>query len=168
MRINKGSLSYWILIALEGTVEILEAFSYSGQMKSLLGIPQAKDASLAESIRRLRKRGLIEEERNREGKIILRLTELGKAFLGKEGEWDSKYRIVVWDIPESKRKIRNLLRRRLKGWGFVLWQRSVWVSKSNVTDKLRELIRDLGIEEWVAVIESEDELFHKILNDRLK
>ena len=30
------------------------------------------------------------------------------------------------------------------------------MSKQNVTDKLRKLIKDLDIESWVAVIESDD------------
>ncbi|EKD64903.1 MAG: hypothetical protein ACD_50C00254G0001 [uncultured bacterium] len=157
MKVRKGSLGYWVLLSLEGMVEGLEAFSYSGQMRSMLNLPSnAKQSSLAQAIRRLRRNGLIEQEMDEQGKTILKLSELGKDFLGRKEAWDGRYRIIIWDIPEKKRRIRDLFRRRLRDWGFKSWQRSVWVSKQNVTDKLRKLIKDLDIESWVAVIESDD------------
>ena len=71
-------------------------------------------------------------------------------------QWDKKWRIVIYDIPEDKRGVRDLFRRRLKEWGFKLWQKSTWITKKNVTEKLRRLIKQLGISDWVAVIESDD------------
>lgn len=66
------------------------------------------------------------------------------------------------------RVVRNLFRRRLKDWEFRNWQRSVWITKKNVTQKLRELISDLEIDQWVAVVESNDPALHNIiLNDRI-
>lgn len=170
MKIRKGSLSYLMLLGLEKATEDvwLESFTYSGQMKSILGLPVgARGNSLAETFRRLRKKGLIEQEKNDEGKILLKITQLGKDFIGAEEEWDGKYRIVIWDIPEKKRRIRDLFRRRLKEWGFAHWQGSVWISKKNVTDKLRKLVLELKMESWVAIIESDDpSLSHINFNGR--
>lgn len=168
MKIRDGSLSYWLLLALESGTEVLEGLSYSAQMRSLLNLPSnTKESSLAAAIRRLRKRGLVEQEKNEEGKTILKLTTLGREFLGKDEAWDGKYRIIIWDIPEKKRVIRNLFRRRLKEWGFKNLQRSVWISKKNATDKLRKLISDLDLEKWIIVIESEDQSLSYInLDDR--
>lgn len=173
MKIRKGSLSYWVLLALEGVAntKVHEMFSYSAQMKDLLNLPHlsypTKKSSLEETIRRLRKNGLIEQERSQEGATALRLTELGKDFLGVKEPWDGKYRIVIWDIPERKRRLRDLFRRKLKEWSFKNWQKSVWVSKRNVTDKLRNLIRELEMEEWIVVIESDDpSLSHINFHDR--
>lgn len=171
MRVRKGSITYYLLLTLEKAAEgsvNLDNFSYSAQRRAILGIKEStKKSTLAQAIRRLRKSGLIEEERNQEGQILLKLSSLGKDFLGKDGEWDGKYRIVIWDIPEKKRVIRNLFRRRLKEWGFKAWQQSVWISKRNVTDKIRKLISELGIEQWIAVIESDDPSLANIkLDDR--
>ena len=41
--------------------------------------------------------------------------------------WDGKWRIVVFDIPEDKRKLRNIIRYHLKKIGFLQIQGSVWV-----------------------------------------
>jgi len=166
MKAKKGSIGYYLLLALEKTAEglvLLDGFSYSAQRRALLGLPEyTKKSSIAQTLRRLRKRGLIEQEKDDEGKIILKLTALGNDFLGKEEKWDGKYRIVIWDIPEKKRRVRDLFRRRLRGWGFKHWQKSVWVSKGNVADKLRKLVSDLEMEGLIAIIESDDPTLHDI------
>jgi DNA-binding transcriptional regulator PaaX len=161
MNIRKGSLSYLVLLSLEKAAESLdlEGFTYSGQMKALRGIeahPSKK--TLAETVRRLRLKGMVEYERKVDGELLLKLSMLGKDVLAdkKEPESDAKYRIVIWDIPESKRTLRDMLRRKLRDWGFVTLQRSVWISQRNVTGQLRRLITDLGIDRWVIVIESDD------------
>ena len=159
MKVKKGSITNGLLLALEVAADgliVLESFSYSSQMREIKGLPPHKKPAFLEAIRRLRKKGLIEQERNKQGSIILKLTSLGKDYLGKDEKWDGKYRIVIWDIPERKRVVRNLFRRRLKDWGFKAWQRSVWISKRNVTERLRNLVKELGLEKYIAIIESDD------------
>lgn len=41
--------------------------------------------------------------------------------------WDKKWRIVIFDIHESRKAIRDELRRMLADTGFVKLQQSVWV-----------------------------------------
>ncbi len=168
MNIRKGSIGDTLLLTLEKASEgvvSLETFSYSGQLRALRGLPVKKtNMALVMAIRRLRKKGYINAENAQNGRIILKLTSLGNEFLQERGgiEWDGKYRIAVWDIPESKRTIRNLFRRKLKNWGFVNWQRSVWVSKRNVTSPLRNQILELGLGKWVSVIESDDQVLESL------
>lgn len=69
--------------------------------------------------------------------------------------WDGKWRIVVFNIPENHQLVRQILRSRLKLWGFVQWHKSVWASKKPITAKLRELVKELNIEDWVLVFESD-------------
>jgi len=173
MKIKKGSLSHLLLIAVEQTANsgILESISYSEQMKYLNNLssigPTTKRSSLASAIRRVIEKGLLEQENYKDGKIILKLTRSGNDLLDIREEWDGKYRIVIWDIPENKRRFRDLLRRRLKEWGFKSWQKSVWVSKRNVTQKLRNLIIELEMDNWVVIIESDDSSLNSImLHDR--
>lgn len=74
----------------------------------------------------------------------------------EEKEWDGRWRLVFWDIPEENRAARDVLRDKLKQLGFIRWQKSVWASKKNCTDILRKYIQGLGIENWVFVIESDN------------
>ena len=87
-------------------------------------------------ISRLKSQGLI-EFLNKNGKNFIRLTEKGKqrlakyqlqeAVIKKPKRWDRKWRIVIFDIREEKKAIRDLLRRELINLGFVKLQNSVWV-----------------------------------------
>ncbi len=161
---KKESIGKLVLLALEKAVDgyvRLEDFAYH-HYRYYHGIPELKKASLAQALKRLREKGFVERVTEKDaGKIILRLTEAGREFLlfskpEDEIKWDRKWRIVVFDIPESKRQVRDVLRRRLKLWDFKPWQKSVWASKKNVTDKLRSLIKELDIADWVLVIESDN------------
>ncbi len=161
---KKESIGKLVLLALEKAVDgyvRLEDFAYH-HYRYHYGAPELKKASLAQALKRLREKGFIEQATEKDaGKIILRLTEAGREFLlfskpEDEIKWDGKWRIVVFDVPESKRLVRDVLRRRLKMWDFKLWQKSVWASKKNVTDKLRSLIKELDIGDWVLVIESDN------------
>lgn len=172
MGIQKNSLSYFILLALEKTVDgFVRVDDFINNPKFYaFGTERELDKSeLSQAIKRLRERGLIARDIVNTDQIILKLTDLGKEALGIEEneQWDGKWRVVIFDIPEQKRVIRNLFRRRLKEWGFKRWQQSVWVTKRNITKKLRLLIHDLKIEDWIAVIESEDvSIGNKLLDGR--
>lgn len=161
MEIKKGSTSYWILYVLEKSVDgycRFEDFTYH-HYRYKYGIPELKKSALAVALKRLRKKGFIKDDHIDEKGLTIKLTDEGRTMMLLEGEepprWDGKWRIVVFDIPEQKRLVRNLFRRNLKKWGFKSLQKSVWISKKNVTDKLFAYIKDLGIEKWVWVFESE-------------
>lgn len=65
------------------------------------------------------------------GKEYLRKSYLSlvvnKNNKSKKKYWDKKWHIVIFDIPERKRKIRNMLRFYLKRIGFIQIQGSVWI-----------------------------------------
>ena len=41
--------------------------------------------------------------------------------------WDGKWRVLIFDINERRRRVRDQLRRLLRGAGFVRIQDSVWI-----------------------------------------
>lgn len=165
MKIRKGSLSEFTLLALEkaidGYVKFDDLIHHPGKYAYGDGWDRPiKKSFLSQAVSRLKEKGLVEYEDNKTDQIIVKLTALGREALGDlavlEQKWDGKFRIVIFDIPENKSVVRGLFRRRLKDWRFTMCQRSVWITKSDVTDKLRKLIERLKIKDWVAVIESDD------------
>jgi len=88
------------------------------------------------NIKRLLERGLIEIKENQTHKF-LKITQKGKKLLlkyeleglaqNKPPKWDKKYRVIVFDISEMRRKDRDKLRRTIRGFGFICLQNSVWV-----------------------------------------
>lgn len=172
IRINKNSLSYFILLAIEksidGVVYFNEFINNPGYWAYGTG-KHIDKSQFSQAIKRLREKGLIIKDIKNNEQIIFKLSDYGRELIEseKEEEWDGKWRIVIFDIPEQQRIIRNLFRRRLKEWGFRKWQQSVWVSQRNVTKKLRILIDDLKIGDWIAVIESDDATIgNKMLDGR--
>lgn len=104
--------------------------------------PQQKN-TFYKTVYRLKDEGYLEEvEEN--GKKRYLTTLKGKAkisrFLKKDKDWDRKWRIVIFDIPEEKKIMRNFFRRKLKGLGFRFLQESVWVSPHNSASQIEILI----------------------------
>lgn len=90
--------------------------------------------------------GVINRARNRliearmlskDGKGFLRLTakgerrlrqlELADYKLKKPKRWDGKWRMLIFDIPEYRKSLREKVRRTLVAIGFVRLQDSVWM-----------------------------------------
>jgi len=169
MKVYKKSLAQFVLIVLEKSIDgyvRVEDFAQH-HYRYFYGAPELKKSSLAAAIARLRQGGLVQIKSKRSD-ILVKLTKLGKESLNDfnldDQPWDGKWRIVIFDIPETQRVVRDLFRRRLKDWGFRNFQQSVWVTKKNVTGKMRKLINKLEIDDWVAVIESEDKALSNIYN----
>ena len=154
----KRRISDLVLLVLEKSVDgyvIFEDFIYN----PLLERPVKKSA-LSQALKRLREDGMIELITDK--KLAFRLTDKGreKAVLASlkfdDKKWDGKWRLVIFDVPEKRRKARDLLRSKLKQWGFTIFQQSVWGTKKNCTKALRDYIKSVGIEDWVMVVESDD------------
>lgn len=74
---------------------------------------------------------------NKGGKRFVTLTPQGKKevekyLLGdlsikKPKKWDKKWRIVSFDVKNTRTPLRNLLRHHLRRLGFVQYQKSIWV-----------------------------------------
>lgn len=112
--------------------------------------------SIYTTVRRLEKRGLIRKFQ-REGKKHLKLTELGKAVLEKHRAdskkhrppWDQKWRLVIFDVPESKTELRKYLRTYLITMGFGKVQRSVWISPYDYRIEVKQYLKKIKLSDFV-------------------
>ena len=59
--------------------------------------------------------------------------------------WDQKWRVLVFDIPERRRRLRDFMRRTLHGNGFIRLQDSVWVYPYDCEDWVNLWKADLKI-----------------------
>ncbi len=66
---------------------------------------------------------------------------------------DDRACLVVFDIPETKRKLRKTLRHFLRYAGFIPIQKSVWISKFNAGEAISKLLSTKGSKHWVRVYE---------------
>ena len=110
--------------------------------------------SINDSFTRLREKGLIEILEINDKKVA-RITEKGKCkldFLDKHDfklkipqKWDGRWRVVIFDIKESRSKTRFLLRKTLSQIGFVRLQNSVWLYPYDCEDLISLLKADFKI-----------------------
>lgn len=114
---------------------------------------------------RLKQKGEIEFEM-RDGKRFVRLTERGEEALAraeqkmafakeKPRKWDRRYRLVMFDIPERRKGVRDRLRFEMREVGFLRVQDSAWVYPYDCEEFIALLKADLRIGKDVlyAVVE---------------
>lgn len=119
---------------------------------------------LASILNRFKLGGYIEFFKEREGKERVGLTERGRQRwleyqllnlkLESQKRWDKKWRLVMFDIPESKKTIRDALRRKLKDLGFVEFQKSVFVYPFSCREEINFILNFYNIPEHVYYLEA--------------
>ncbi len=118
----------------------LTLIALAPKMSRLIGSPDKSKKRRAELYQRiqntrslLKHQGLIQEDAR--GRFAL--TDRGRQKIEKvllkeyvvppPALWDGRWRILMFDIKERRRRVRNQLRKLLDGAGFVRLQDSVWV-----------------------------------------
>lgn len=93
-------------------------------------------------------------------KIYLRLTSAGQKRLYRDfpvlnltKKWDKRWLIVVFDISEKSKSVRNNFRGKLKSLGFGMLQESVWISPLAIGEDMREFVSSIGLSENVFVMD---------------
>lgn len=102
---------------------------------------------------------LVSFEEKSDGTIKIVLTEAGKEKaiqcdfdrmeIQKPPRWDKRWRIVIFDIPEKKRKMRNSLRNKLSFLGFIEYQHSVFVYPYPCRDEIDFIVEFFEAREYV-------------------
>ncbi len=141
-RIGRGVVVKTILscIAVAGLVTVALLIPNAVQALTIFGLGKKKYKVrnyLNLTINKLHKRGLIVFRQDGENRFV-ELTEKGRGvldrnytsslgFTTKKPRWDGKWRMVIFDIKEYDRQLRDLLRDGLINIGFVKVQNSVWI-----------------------------------------
>lgn len=73
--------------------------------------------------------------------------------LRASGSWDGKWRLVLYDIPEKKRAVRDRLRRSLSKLGLGFLQASVWISPHDISHKIAQIAKNLHLEDSLKFFE---------------
>ena len=91
---------------------------------------------ITQGINRLEQSGLVtvsgeygrhSVEITEKGRKVMEHIEFEHHEIPEPAFWDGKWRVIVFDINERRRRVRDQLRRLLQGAGFIRIQDSVWV-----------------------------------------
>jgi phenylacetic acid degradation operon negative regulatory protein len=115
------------------------------------------EQSVRVSVSRMMKQGWIDSEK-RGNKSYYFLTERGLARMEEAAvrifklmpdEWDGKWRMLMYSIPEEKRQIRDELRKELLWSGFGSFSNSCWISPNDLEKEVNILIEKYEVQPYV-------------------
>lgn len=128
-----------------------------GSLIRLLNEFGHNDQAVRAAISRMNKQGWVQAEKQG-NKSFYFLTERGvrrmeeaanRIFKLKPEEWDGKWRILMYTIPEEIRNIRDELRKELVWSGFGTLSNSCWISPNNLDKQVSDLIDKYDIKQYV-------------------
>ncbi|KQL33610.1 MULTISPECIES: phenylacetic acid degradation operon negative regulatory protein PaaX [Bacillaceae] len=115
------------------------------------------EQSVRVAVSRMMKQGWLESEK--EGnKSYYFLTTRGEVrmeeaairiFKLMPNDWDGKWRMLMYTIPEEKRQVRDELRKELLWSGFGSFSSGCWISPNNLEKEVEFLIEKYGIQNYV-------------------
>lgn len=87
-----------------------------------------------------------------EGRHKLRSLKLSSPTSLVSTSWDGYWRMVLLDLPESRKSERNSLRYILKKAGFVMLKNSVWVSPFPLEHLFMNIKKDMGLSKEITIL----------------
>lgn len=130
-----------------------------GSLIELLGDLGLSQQAIRSGVSRMVRLGLL-KTRRKGGKSYYSLTSGGinllnegtkRIFTRKTSHWDGSWNIVIYSVPESRRKARDRLRLELSWMGYGPLSEATWISPYNLTAEVEELVERLGIKEYVQI-----------------
>ena len=122
-------------------------------------------------IRKLYQSKLVKKKENKDGSVTMILTDKGKLkaltycfdeMRIDKKDWDGKWRLLVFDIPEKIRQGRNALRKKIKELGFYELQKSVFVFPYDCKNEINFIIEFFNMRKYArfGILETIDNEEH--------
>jgi len=118
---------------------------------------------LETAIKSLYESKLISQQNNKDGTVTFILSKDGERealiysidnMKIQKNHWDKKWRIIIFDIPEKIKKVREVFRYHLKNLGFIELQRSVFVLPYNCKNEIEYIVEFYNVRRFVRYIEA--------------
>ncbi|OHB10464.1 MAG: CRISPR-associated endonuclease Cas2 [Candidatus Zambryskibacteria bacterium RIFCSPLOWO2_12_FULL_45_14] len=119
--------------------------------------------ALETAVDSLYKSKLITQKNNKDGTVTFVLSKNGKDqaltynmdnMVIPKHSWDRIWRIVIFDIPEKLKRVRDAFRYHLKKLGFIELQHSVFVLPYECEDHIEYIIEFYNARRYVRYIEA--------------
>ncbi|MEK9175604.1 MAG: CRISPR-associated endonuclease Cas2 [Patescibacteria group bacterium] len=118
--------------------------------------------ALCRAIAKLYQTRLIDAKENNDETVTMILTERGKKkaltyeinnmHIAPMKQWDKKWRIVLFDVPEKHKRARDAIAHTLKKIGFYRLQKSVFVHPHECKDEIDFVVEFFQLRQFVRFI----------------
>lgn len=121
------------------------------------------ETSLKRAIKSLYESKLIEAREHENSSMTIVLSENGKRkaltynmdtmTIKKPPVWDGKWRMVMFDIPNKRKKERDVLRNMLKQLGFIKYQESAFILPYECKNEVDYVVEFYNLRPHVRLVE---------------
>ncbi len=111
---------------------------------------------LYDSLYRLKLQGYVDIKKVGKEKVVSLNGDGSVLALQQNPVRDGVWKLIIFDIPEKKRKVRDHLRSRLLALGFKKWQTSIWASPYMLPKEIEEELLQLSEKLFVRLIKTTD------------
>ncbi|HXY18222.1 MAG TPA: hypothetical protein VEH48_02265 [Candidatus Nitrosopolaris sp.] len=139
---------------------------------------RARQRELSRVINYMRSQGLIKDDYRHglritaKGRRRMQRVNFAKLRVPKPEQWDQRWRLVFFDIPEERKTGRDALIRKLKQLDFYQLQRSVWVHPFPCRPIIEKVADAYQVDKFVTYVETTyidnqaelAKIFHTILS----
>lgn len=118
--------------------------------------------SLERSVRSLYKSKLVEMKNNPDGTTTMVLSKEGKKIalvydifnmkIKEPRRWDNRWRILMFDVPEKMKRVRESFRMHFKQMGFYEFQKSVFVHPYPCEDEFEYIVEFYNARRYLRFI----------------
>lgn len=114
-------------------------------------IKQLSKNNFRVTLYRLQKKGLVAKKKDK-----FHLTALGQKLFKKlkneNKNWDNKWRMIIFDIPEDLKYGRDWLRSKLYNLGYKLLQKSVFIGKYPLEEDFYKEIKEKKLDKYINLL----------------
>jgi len=86
------------------------------------------------------------KKKNKKNDISIPKREYLNSFVSEFKKDAPKNLLLIYDIPEGRKKERDWFRRQLKNFGFIMIQKSVWVGPSPLSKDFLDYLKRIGLQ----------------------
>src|SRR3989344_714839 len=161
---SKGEIAKGVLIALlaAGAFVAVLALPGLGQILKYIDIKDGKaKLRLGRSVKSLERSGLVKTEKRGE-EMYVALTSRGKVeatvhdFKASKWSgnktWDGVWKIIMFDIPETKKSARRALNKTLKDMGCYPYQKSVFITPFSCDKEIDFIGNYFGVRKNISIL----------------
>ena len=129
-----------------------------GLWKNKFGITPPPKWQYDRAIRRLAQNERVKLIK-KNGQTFIQLTQKGKIDVllkklehGQTKNWDGKWRLMIWDIPETSRQKRDQIRWFIKRLHFFLLQKSVFITPYEMSKDTVDYLVESGLMDYIRFL----------------